>query len=64
VSDEELMQLRRQVVMVLAELSGVADGVNTRAARNLHFHIEELLKAMDAVMSGTDPDGTDHAADE
>jgi hypothetical protein len=61
VSDEQVMQLRRQVVVALAELSCVADGVNTRAARNLHFHIEELLKAMDAVMSGTDPDGTDPA---
>ena len=59
--NEPLRQLRRQVVLVLAELSGVADGVNTRAARNLNFHIEELLKAMDAVMSGTDPDGTDPA---
>jgi len=55
VSDEEVMQLRRQVVVALAELSCVALGVNTLAARNLHFHIEELLKAMDAVMIGTDP---------
>lgn len=52
-SDQDIQQLRRNVVRYLAELTVHAElGAPSLAARNVCYHAEQLCESMDRMFSG------------
>jgi hypothetical protein len=50
----DIQEVRRAIVWNCALLTSHVHGQNTLTARNIVYHVEELLKAMDDFYAGRD----------
>ena len=58
-SDEQMAEARRKLIESVFVLTAEPLTTPNRAARNVIYHCEELMKALDAFWSGRDPDEAD-----
>ena len=55
-TDQEMREARRMLIQSVSVLTHRAQFTPNRAARNVMFHAEELMKSLDAFWAGREPD--------